>query len=119
VLARNYGLQAAGGEWIMLCDDDDLLLPDHMRSLVEDSADADLLYSDVEIVDYVPTEDGRGRLPVGRRLFAYELDLQGMREFSTFVPSGCLYRKSIHDELGLFDDWMYHYWDWDFFLRVA
>lgn len=119
VSARNRGLRQADGEWIMLCDDDDLLLPGHIERMVRESADAELLYSDVEIVDFIYSMDGSGRIPQGRRLFAYEYDLQGMREFSTFVPSGCLYRKSIHDSIGKFDADMYHYWDWDFFLRVA
>jgi len=119
VKARNSALQEAKGEWIMLCDDDDLILPGHMERMVHESADADLLYSDVEIVAFRMAEDKRVRLPQSRRLFAYELDLPQMRRFSTFVSSGCLYRRSIHDEIGYFDVEMYHYWDWDFFLRVA
>jgi glycosyltransferase involved in cell wall biosynthesis len=119
VHTRNRGLEAARGEWIMLCDDDDLMLPGHLERMLIAAADADLVYSDVEIVDFVTGEDDGVRYPTSRRLFAYELDLQGMREFSTFVSSGCLYRRSLHDQIGLFDAEMYHYWDWDFFLRVA
>lgn len=42
-----------------------------------------------------------------------------MRKFSTFVSSGSLYRSSLHKTIGLFDTEVYHYWDWDFFLRVS
>lgn len=117
VAARNRGVQAAAGEWIMLCDDDDLLLPSHMATMIEAIADADLVYSDVEIFDY-RVEEGT-RIPTSRLVFAYEFDLAAMRKFSTFVSSGCLYRKAIHDSIGFFDEEVYHYWDWDFILRVA
>jgi GT2 family glycosyltransferase len=42
-----------------------------------------------------------------------------MRKFSTFVSSGCLYRRSLHDQIGYFDPDVHNYWDWDFFLRAA
>ena len=64
-------------------------------------------------------EHGGARIPISRRLFAYDDDLDGMRKFSTFMSSGCLYRRSIHQEIGLFDEQIHHYWDWDFYLRVV
>ena len=118
VHARNAGLRVATGNWIMLCDDDDILLPDHIERMLQQSSDADLLYSDVEIVHYAWNDDHTMRIPRSRRLFAYHYDAQGMREFSTFVSSGCLYRRAVHERIGEFDHTMYHYWDWDFILRV-
>lgn len=117
VHARNVGLRHAAGELILLCDDDDLLLPGHIERMVQELEGADLAYSDVEIFDY--RQEGRTRIPTSRRLFAYHHDPEAMRKFSTFVPSGILYRKSIHDTLGLFDPDVYHYWDWDFYLRAV
>ncbi|WP_167359574.1 glycosyltransferase family 2 protein [Parageobacillus thermantarcticus] len=117
VEARNIGVKAAKGELVMLCDDDDLLLPCHMEQMVAEMNNADFVYSDVEIFHY-RTENGQ-RIPTDRFLFAYEYDREAMRKFSTYVPSGSLYRKSIHDHLGYFDRNVHHYWDWDFFLRVS
>lgn len=117
VRARNVGLQYADGDYIMPCDDDDLLVPTHIETMVRQMGDADLAYSDAEIVDFV-WQDGV-RVPANRLEFAYEHDLAAMREFSTFVPSGSLYRKRLHESVGLFDEQVYHYWDWDFFLRVS
>ncbi len=117
VLARNAGIQVAKGEWIMLIDDDDLLVPTHIETMVKARNEYDLLYSDVEIVQF--ELKNQIRYPVERRLFAYEFDLEGMRKFSTFVSSGCLYRRELHDQIGLFDPAVHNYWDWDFFLRVA
>jgi len=116
VHARNRALGAAAGEYIMLCDDDDLLLPTHVERMVRELADCDLVYSDVEIFDYA-IEDGMRRM-TSRLLFAYDYDPAAMRKFSTFVPSGTLYRRAVHDAIGPFDPEMSHYWDWDFFLRV-
>lgn len=117
VQARNRGLKEAAGEYILLCDDDDLLLPGHLDRMISEIEGYDLVYSDVEIFDYA-VEDG-ARRATSRRVFAYEYDYEAMRKFSTFVPSGCLYRRAIHEELGDFDAEMYNYWDWDFFLRAA
>jgi glycosyltransferase involved in cell wall biosynthesis len=118
VNARNAGLKLATGELVMLCDDDDIILPGHLeRMLAALEEGYDLVYSDVEMFDY--RIKGNTRIPVSRRLFAYEYDLEGMKRFSTFVSSGCLYRRSIHDHIGPFDAGMLHYWDWDFFLNVT
>lgn len=117
VQARNEGVQLARGEWIMLMDDDDLIVPTHLERMVKEREGYDLLYSDVEIVDHEITE--QGRRPKSRRLFAYHFNLEAMRKFSTFVPSGCLYRRALHDTVGYFDTNVHNYWDWDFFLRVA
>jgi glycosyltransferase involved in cell wall biosynthesis len=117
VHARNRALEAASGEYILLCDDDDLLLPSHIERMAEELADCELVYSDVEIFDYV-IENGQ-RQVTSRFLFAYRLDLAAMRKFSTYVPSGSMYRKAVHDTIGPFDPEMSHYWDWDFFLRVS
>lgn len=119
VHARNCGLELAAGELIMLCDDDDLIVPGHMERMVHELRDHDLVYSDAEIVTYSSDQLGLTRKPISRRLFAYDNDLEGMRKFSTFIPSGCLYRRSIHEKIGLFDEQIHHYWDWDFILRVA
>ena len=122
VAARIHGLELARGPYIMLCDDDDLLLPGHMELMLHHLHDGeyDLVYCDAEIVELREAADGKSRIPVpsSRRLFAYRLDAEGMRTFSTFIPSGCLYDKSLHDRIGAFDPSMHHYWDWDFMLRA-
>jgi len=119
VRARNLALGLAQGEWIMPCDDDDLLVPVHLERMLAAVRDADFLYSDAEIVEFELDVSAGIRLPRRRRLFAYEYDPEGMRRFSTYIPSGSLYRKAIHDAIGEFDPAMHHYWDWDFLLRVA
>ncbi|MUG71209.1 glycosyltransferase family 2 protein [Paenibacillus validus] len=117
VAARNRGLSEVRGAYILLCDDDDLLLPTHVERMVREIEDCDLVYSDVEIFDYV--EEEGVRRATSRFVFAYEHDLEAMRRCSTFVSSGCLYRRELHDRLGPFDEGVYNYWDWDFILRAS
>ncbi|SFL68355.1 Glycosyl transferase family 2 [Gracilibacillus orientalis] len=117
VYARNKGIEKANGDLIMLMDDDDLPLPTHLETMIEQMGGADLVYSDVEIVNYYETSEKR--MPIDHYLFAYHCDVEAMRKYSTYVPSGSIYHKSIHKEIGLFDENVRNYWDWDFFLRVA
>ncbi|MDT8861917.1 glycosyltransferase [Alkalihalobacillus sp. MEB130] len=117
VHARNTGVEHARGEFVMLIDDDDWIVPTHIQRMIHAVEKVDLVHSDVEIVDYIIEENRR--VPVGRRLFAYHDNAVDMKVFSTFVPSGCLYRKAIHEKIGYFDKEMKHYWDWDFYLRVT
>jgi glycosyltransferase involved in cell wall biosynthesis len=119
VHARNRGLELATGEFIMPCDDDDLIVPGHIERMLKEIHNNDLVYADAEIVEYATDKLGLVRTPISRRLFAYDDDLEGMRKFSTFIPSGCLYRRSIHEKIGPFDERIFHYWDWDFYLRVV
>ncbi len=116
VRAREEGLKHATGKYVMLCDDDDLLTEGHVARMVGSIGDADLAYSDAEIVAF--RAENNQRIPISRRLFAYEYDRDLMRRFSTFIPSGCLYRRALHDEIGPFDAALSHHWDWDFVLRV-
>ncbi|TXK74447.1 glycosyltransferase family 2 protein [Paenibacillus sp. N3.4] len=117
VHARNRGLKEVKGDFIMLCDDDDLLLPIHVERMLQEIEGFDLVYPDVEIFDYV--YENNTRLMTDRFVFAYECHLPAMRKFSTFFSSGCMFRPALIEALGPFDTEVFHYWDWDFFLRTA
>lgn len=117
VHCRNAALEIISGDIVLLLDDDDLLLPTHVAQMESALDDADLVHADAEIVQYKLRDDTR--YPISRRVFAYTAEIEQMRQFSTFVPSGTMYRRSLHDQIGYFDEDVYNYWDWDFYLRVA
>ncbi|ASB86928.1 glycosyltransferase family 2 protein [Bacillus sonorensis] len=117
VKARNIGVKEAAGDVIMLCDDDDFFTPCHMERMAKALETADFVYSDAEIVSF--ERKGDVRIPTSRHLFAYTFELEEMRKFSTYVPSGSMYKRSLHSEIGYFDPAVHNYWDWDFFLRAA
>lgn len=119
VAARNEGVRAARGDVLVLCDDDDILLPGHVHDAVRAVTETptQVVYTDAEIVTY--HSDGLCRRPLSRTLFAYEYDSFVLTKWNTVIPSGIAYARTLHERVGLFDEAMYHYWDWDFFLRAG
>lgn len=118
VRARNHGVAIANGQYIVLHDDDDLLLPTHLAESVGDlEAGADLTYADAELFTY-RWENGR-RVVIETEPFAYPYERDAMKQDSTYIPSGSMYRKSLHQTLGAFDEDVFNYWDWDWILRVG
>ncbi|MCP6042775.1 glycosyltransferase, partial [Klebsiella pneumoniae] len=61
VKARNLGVQEANGEYVLLLDDDDLLMPTHLEQALEDIRAADLVFTDAELFRFI-WEDGRRRV---------------------------------------------------------
>lgn len=117
VHAKNTGIEHARGRYIMLCDDDDLILSIHMEKMLQNIQGFHLVYSDTEIFDF--NWVNHVRIAQEWSLFAYDNDYKAMRQFSTFFSSGSLYAKELHAEVGLFDPFVQPYWDWDFYLRVG
>ncbi len=118
VAARNRAVEIARGQYIALCDDDDLWLPEHLGAVVACAdAGADLAYTDCEIVVF--EERARGRVPRERELFAFDYALELLRHWNFIPPSTALYRGELHAALGEFDPAMDDYWDWDWWLRIA
>ena len=119
VHARNHGIQHAEGDLLALCDDDDILLPGHLKRMMgcwRRQPDA-LFFSDAEIVTY--THAHGGRHPIARAPFSFDFDRTVIRRWNTVIPSGILYERKIHDRIGMLDEAMRDYWDWDFILRVS
>ena len=112
--AWNMGIEIAEGEYITNINTDDRLYPGALQKMI------DVLDSDPEIgvvypdVDRVAEIDGE---PFGQFTWAEGgLDrlLQGC-----FLGPMPMWRKSLHDEYGLFDPKMHSSGDYDFWLRIA
>ncbi|SDZ61785.1 Glycosyl transferase family 2 [Evansella caseinilytica] len=117
IVARNTGISNAAGELIMLIDDDDLIVPGHLQTMVNAIVDADFVYSDAEIWDY--RFEDFVRIPIKRQIFSFKHDMELIRRYSGFISSGCLYRKNIHEKIGMLDTTIYNHWDWDLILTVS
>jgi glycosyltransferase involved in cell wall biosynthesis len=109
--ARNLGVTTAKGDAIAWLDDDDCWSDRHFLqdaiSLLTTSAD--FIFGD----GYLVFPDG------SRKPFAKDADAQSLLRDNTVLISSVVYRRSLHDAMGLFDDALPYYWDWDWYVRTA
>lgn len=112
VRARNVGDAHATGDVIACLDDDDWLIDDTYFATAAAAFDrgASFCYAD----GIMAFEDGRPSLP-----FAFHADGDTLTRDNTILISAIMYRRSLHDELGPFDETLPFYSDWDWHLRVA
>jgi hypothetical protein len=47
------------------------------------------------------------------------MDHQSVRMDNTLLVPGIAYPRQLHERLGLFDESLPNYWDWDWYLRLA
>ena len=121
-VSANAGVLATSAPLLVLHDDDDTWHPDFLN-LAVDYLDAhperDGIVSRIEIVW---EEEQNGELvPTDRTMFQGQLSDPMLGDellLNRFVPIGFLYRRSLHEELGLYDEKLPVVGDWDFNLKV-
>ena len=116
---RNTGIGHAEGEYIAFLDDDDEFLPSKIESQVKalDCADAD-----VGMVYVWLSHIGTNGELVGassRILEGYAFDEALMLRFPACIGSTAMFRRSVFDAVGRFDETLLFAEDVDFFCRVA
>jgi glycosyltransferase involved in cell wall biosynthesis len=110
--ARNTGIRLAKGEFILPLDSDNRLRDVYLSeavSLLEQNPAVGVVYTDAQ---YFGEKGGRWNVP--------EFDLLPLLRMN-FIDACALYRKSLWEEVGGYDEhmpWM-GWEDWDFWLRVA
>ncbi|HSQ81474.1 MAG TPA: glycosyltransferase [Casimicrobiaceae bacterium] len=110
--AANIGLAAASGEWITFLDDDDILYPDHVSSLVGArgrAGAAQLIYSSA----LARLSDG-STLPLGQPFALHQLYERNFIHLSMALFSRELVALGCR-----FDESLEILQDWDFFLQCA
>lgn len=118
--SRNTGLRQASGKYVCYLDDDDRLLPHHLRTLVthlESSGDK-IAYTDAwrvheRLIDNTATEVGRDQ-PYSDEFNPHQLLI------ANYFPVLCLmHERAILDEVGTFDESLFAHEDWDLWIRMA
>ena len=120
--ASNAGLRATDSEFCAIHDDDDLWHPDFLARMVEalDASGAALAASRVTV--RYEREMAGGFQTISEEPLWGELTgifLQDLFMTNRVVPIGVLYRRSLHDEIGYFNEALPVVGDWEFHLRVA
>jgi glycosyltransferase involved in cell wall biosynthesis len=122
--AGNAGLQAARGKYAGFLDDDDLLLPDHVETLVamlEKRPDVAASYGDAW---EVPTNTISLRPLLyeeqGARLFQdHPFSLAALWNYNYITIQSVLFRRSLFERLGGLEEKLDCLEDWDLWLRYS
>lgn len=112
--AWNMGIRIAKGEYITNVNTDDRLYPGALQKMIDvldNNPDVGVVYPDV---DRVAEIDGE---PFGVYTWA-EGDIDVLLR-GCFLGPMPMWRKSLHDEHGMFDPEMHSSGDYDFWLRLA
>ncbi|MET4540474.1 glycosyltransferase involved in cell wall biosynthesis [Arthrobacter bambusae] len=122
--ASNAGIKAGSGEFIVIHDDDDFWAPNFLERTVaylDDSghgAESGVMVR-TEIVIEELLED---RIePIRREIFwadMQQITLADMLKINRAVPISFLYRRSLHDAVGYYNEDLPVVGDWEFHLRT-
>jgi glycosyltransferase involved in cell wall biosynthesis len=121
-VSANAGLLATSAPLLTLHDDDDTWHPQFLERAHDHLAEhpgADGVVSRVEIVWERFVDDHLEE--TSREIFQeqlHDVTLADTLLFNRFVPIGLVYRRSLHQELGLYDDSLPVVGDWSFYLKV-
>ena len=119
--AANAGVDAATGEHICFLDDDDLVEPEHLETLVAlaSSAGVRVAYTDAAVGIYELDAAG-GWTEVDRRLpYSRDFDPE-LLVVDNYIPFNTLIiDRNLFAEVGSFDPDLEFFEDWDFLIRLA
>lgn len=120
--SANAGVAASSAEYLVLHDDDDSWDPGFLDAAAAHLEAHPLAPGVVSRIEIVWEEERDGDyVELGREPFQAQLTAPLLGDallFNRFVPIAFLYRRAVHDELGLYDEALPVVGDWEFALRV-
>ena len=117
--SSNRGLAAATGAYTFFLDDDDLVFPDHVSTLVDAAVQAN-----ARSVHSAAISEFSDRAAQGYRVRGYAIFLDGVVDPATFhfddriAPMTVLTQTLLLREVGGFDEAIPSAHDWDLFVRI-
>lgn len=121
-VAANTGVRAVRADLVVLHDDDDRWDPRFLRETVAwlDARPEDAAVATATTIVYEELRGGRwtetSRVPFWAGMTG--VSLAEMLSINRMVPIGVLYRRSLHDEVGWYDETLDAVEDWDLYLRI-
>jgi len=116
----NLGVEMSTGEFITNANLDDRKAPNQLERLAVElfsDQDVDLVYSDMLITDK-PNETFESNSSNGKKYNFPEFSFENLKMVN-MPHSSPLWRKSVHEEYGFFDDQYRSAGDWEMWLRAA
>lgn len=121
--ASNAGLTATVSKYVAIHDDDDLWAPEFLERTVAALEESGALMCTTRIVERYERENADGEFEVyEERIFHDSLPgvgLQFLFRTNRTVPIGILYRRSLHELVGFYDESLPVVGDWEFNMRAA
>ena len=115
--ARNRGIEISKGDWIALLDSDDEWKPNKLEKQINAlSEDPDCFFchtNEIWIRNGVRVNQGKRHKKYGGYIFDKCLDI------CRISPSSVLFKKSILEHVGLFDNELHVCEDYDLWLRIT
>lgn len=123
--ARNTGITASTTPFIAFLDADDIWLPNKLAQQIAKYQSSELkniglLYCRNEFIDTTGVKDKKAVIiPLNKNLRgnSYPLILKANEVLSS--GSGVLVKKSVFDDVGVFDENLKYAEDWDMWIRIA
>lgn len=121
--ASNAGLAATTSEYVAIHDDDDLWAPEFLERTVAALEESGALMCTTRVVERYERENSDGEFEVYEERIFHDglpgIGLQFLFRTNRAVPIGILYRRSLHELVGFYDESLPVVGDWEFNMRAA
>lgn len=121
--ASNAGLAATTSEYVAIHDDDDLWAPEFLERTVAALEESGALMCTTRVVERYERENADGEFEVYEERIFHDglpgVGLQFLFRTNRAVPIGILYRRSLHELVGFYDESLPVVGDWEFNMRAA
>lgn len=121
--ASNAGLAATTSEYVAIHDDDDLWAPEFLERTVAALDESGALMCTTRVVERYERENADGEFEVYEERIFHDglpsVGLQFLFRTNRAVPIGILYRRSLHELVGFYNESLPVVGDWEFNMRAA